>query len=122
MRFRWHAAFLVTLGFAPVVFCADPSATSNSVVSHIPRQHVESTAIAAVGYSKRRHMLEIEFVNGAMYRYFDVPAAVYRELMAADSKAQFYDFNIKGHYRSIPIRPPQKQQVPAKAPASAQDR
>ena len=25
-----------------------------------------------------------------------------------------YDFNVKGHYRSIPIRPLQKQQVPAK--------
>jgi len=121
MRCRWHAAFLVTLSFAPVVFCADPSTTSTSIVSHIPRQHVESTAIAAVGYSKRRHMLEIEFVNGAIYRYFDVPAAVYRELMVADSKARFYDFNIKGHYRSIPIRPPQNQQVPTKSPASAQN-
>ena len=95
-------------------------ANSSPIISHIPRQHVESSAIAAVGYSKRRHILEIEFVNRAVYRYLDVPPAVHRDLMSAGSKAQFYDFNIKGHYRSVPIRPPQKQQVPAKSPASAQ--
>jgi hypothetical protein len=91
-----------------VVARAEPSPTSNPIVSHIPRQHVESTAIAAVGYSKRRHILEIEFVNGAIYRYFDVPSAVHRELMSAESKARFYDSNIRRHYRSIPVRSRQK--------------
>ena len=74
----------------------------------IPRQQVQSTAIAAVGYSKRRHILEIEFVNGAIYRYFDMPRAVHRELMSSESKARFYDSNIRRRYRSIPIRPRQK--------------
>jgi len=91
------------------------------IVSHIPRQQVQSTAIAAVGYSKRRHILEIEFVNGAIYRYFDVPRAVHRELMSSESKARFYDSNIRRRYRSIPIRSRQKEQAPMKSPASAQD-
>ena len=92
----------------------EPSPAPDHVVSRIPRQPVQSTAIAKIGYSKRRHILEIEFVNGAVYRYLDVPPAIYRGLMSAGSKAQFYDFNVKGHYRSIPSRPLQKQQVPAK--------
>ena|SRR5437899_30226 len=94
---------------------ASESRSSPLVVPHIPRHRVESTAIAAIGYSKRRHILEIQFVNGAIYRYLDVLPAVYRDLMSAESKARFYDFNIKGHYRSVPIRPPQKQQVPTKS-------
>jgi len=114
------AVFVAMFDAIPGSLCADPSVTSNHIVSHIPRQHVKSSAIAAVGYSKRRHILEIEFVNRAVYRYLDVPPAVHRDLMSAGSKAQFYDFNIKGHYRSVPIRLPQKQQVPAKSPASAQ--
>ncbi|PYJ23343.1 MAG: KTSC domain-containing protein [Verrucomicrobia bacterium] len=77
----------------------------------MPRQHVESTAIAAVGYSKRRHILEIEFVNGAVYRYVDVPAAVYRDLMSAESKARFYDSNIRRHYRSVVVRPRHREQT-----------
>jgi hypothetical protein len=92
----------------------EPSPAPNHVVSRIPRQPVQSTAIAKIGYSKRRHILEIEFVNGAVYRYLDVPPAIHRGLMSAGSKAQFYDFNVKGHYRSIAIRSLQKQQVPAK--------
>jgi KTSC domain len=63
------------------------------------------------GYSKRRHILEIEFVNGAVYRYFDIPLSVHRDLMSAESKARFYDSNIRKHYRSVLIRPRQKQQA-----------
>ena len=108
------AALIALISVAPSAICAASSPTPVPITSHIPHQRVESTAIAAIGYSKRRHILEIEFANGAVYRYLDVPPAIYRGLMSAGSKARFYDFNVKGHYRSIPIRPLQKQQVPAK--------
>ena len=108
MRAAWQAAFLAMLSVTWPAFCAESSPTPNHVISHIPRQQVQSTAIAAVGYSKGQHILEIEFVNGAIYRYFDVPPAVYRHLMCAESKARFYDSNIRRRYRSIPIRPRQK--------------
>ena len=83
---------------------ADPSPTPSHIVSRIPRQAVHSTAIAKVGYSKRQHILEIEFVNGAIYRYLDVAPSVYHDLMLADSKARFYDANIRRHYHSVMIR------------------
>jgi hypothetical protein len=111
---RVSVAVFIAMHAIPSASCAEPSNEPSHIVSRIPRQPVQSTAIAKAGYSKRRHILEIEFVNGAVYRYFDVPPAVYRDLMSAASKAQFYDFNVKGHYRSIPIPPLQKQQVPAK--------
>ena len=98
---------------------AEPSPAPNHITSRIPSQPVQSTAIAKVGYSKRRHILEIEFLNGAVYRYFDVPGSAYRELMSAESKARFYDSNIKKHYRSVLIRQRQKEQAAAKSPASA---
>jgi hypothetical protein len=80
------------------------SEAHNSVVSHIPRQQVRSSAIASIGYSKRRHILEIQFVNGAVYRYLEVAPSVYRELMFADSKARYYDNRIKGNYLSLKVR------------------
>jgi hypothetical protein len=91
---------------------AGPLPTPNHITSRIPRQSVQSTAIAKVGYSKRRHILEIEFVNGAVYRYFDVPVSIYRELMSAESKARFYDSNIKKYYRSALVRQRQKAEPP----------
>jgi len=81
------------------------SEARNPVISHIPRDSVVSKGIASVGYSKRRHILEIQFTNGAIYRYLQVSPAVYRDLMAADSKTRYYDANIKGNYPSVRVRP-----------------
>ena len=110
----WLALFLAIP--SALVISAESSDSRNPapIVSHIPRQPVQSSAIAKIGYSKRRHILEIEFVNGAIYRYLDVPSAVYRDLISAESKARFYDSNIKGHYRSVRVRSQEKEQVPAK--------
>jgi hypothetical protein len=79
-----------------------PDATG--IISHIRREAVQSTAIASVGYSKRLHALEIEFRNGAIYRYREVEASVYHDLMNAPSKARFYDENIRRKYRSLHVR------------------
>ena len=81
----------------------------NPGASHIPHAPVISTGIASIGYSKRRHILEIEFVSGAVYRYLQVAPGVYRELMTADSKARYYDANIRGKYFSLRMRPRAKQ-------------
>ena len=107
--------FAVTAAMTTVLVLASgadsaKAGDSNRIVSHIPRESVNSTAIAKVAYSKRRHMLEIEFVNGAIYRYLDVTPSVYRNLMSAESKARFYDFNIRTHYRSVLVRARQKEQ------------
>jgi KTSC domain len=100
---------------------AEPSPTPDHITSRIPRQSVQSTAIAKIGYSKRRHIFEIEFVNGAIYRYFDVPLSVYRELMSAESKARFYDSNIRKHYRSVLVQPRQKEQPTDGQPITHKD-
>ena len=75
------------------------------ITSHIPRERVGSTAISEIGYSKRRHWLEIKFVSGSTYRYVDVPPSVYRDLMAADSKVGYYARYIKNNYQSVRVRP-----------------
>jgi hypothetical protein len=88
---------------------ASPARTA--VTSHIPRASVASKGIASIGYSKRLHILEIQFVNGAVYRYLQVAPSVHRDLMAADSKARYYDANIKGNYPSLRVRPSLKQEA-----------
>jgi len=107
----WFAVFIATLIVTPPAYSAEASPTPSHIISRIPRQPVESTAIAKIGYSKRRHILEIEFVNGAVYRYLGVPVTVYRDLMSAESKARFYDSNVKRRYRSVLIRSRPKEQV-----------
>ena len=105
----WFAVFIAMHAIS-AAYCAEPSNEPSHIISRIPRQPVQSTAIAKVGYSKRRRILEIEFVNGAVYRYFDIPLSVHRDLMSAESKARFYDSSIKKHYRSALVRQRQKQE------------
>jgi KTSC domain len=104
------AARLLVIGLLGVISLTSITAASAAepvqIVSHIRRAPIASTALATAGYSKRLHILEIEFWNGAIYRYLDVPASVYRDLVSADSKAHYYDTNIKGNYRSLRLRAP----------------
>jgi KTSC domain len=67
------------------------------IITRIKRVPVESTALAAVGYSKRLRALEIEFRNGAIYRYLEVAPSVYRALMNSLSKARFYQENFEAN-------------------------
>ena len=83
---------------------AASAAEPAKITSHIRREPLPSTALSAAGYSKRLHIMEVEFCNGALYRYLDVPASVYREFQTADSKAQYYVWHIKGQYRSLRLR------------------
>lgn len=75
------------------------------IISHIPREPLESNALAAVGYSPRLHALEIEFRDGLVYRYLAVPVAVYSELLSADSKARYYNQHVRGKYRCLRVKP-----------------
>jgi len=102
MRARFFCLFLL---FCALRFSIATSREESAVTSHIPRDRVESKVIASVGYSRRGHILEIEFVNGAIYRYSEVAPSVYRELMSVESKARYYDTNIKGNYPSVRVRP-----------------
>lgn len=98
--------FFVSAFAAATIALAEPSKNdSNAIVSHIPRERVQSSGLASIGYSKRRHVLEIEFTNGAVYRYVDVPPSVHRDLIAAESKTRYYALNIKRNYRSVRVRP-----------------
>ena len=111
MQRVWFAVFIATLTAIQSANCTEPTPTPSHIISHIPRQPIESTAMARIGYSKRRHILEIEFVNGAVYRYLDVPVTVYRDLISAESKARFYDSNVRRHYRSVLVRSRQKERA-----------
>jgi len=61
----------------------------------ISTSRVRSSALPSVGYDEDQQALEIEFTNGAVYRYFDVPAEVYRGLMAAESHGRYFHQHVR---------------------------
>jgi hypothetical protein len=98
---RFPPIALAILFLAALIVHAEPAP---AIVSRIKRVPVESTALASAGYSKKLQALEIEFRNGAIYRYLGVEPAVYDALLKAPSKARFYDQSIRHKYRSLHVR------------------
>lgn len=63
------------------------------------RQPVTSSNIAEIGYDEGQRTLEVLFLNGSIYQYFEVPSQIFNELMKASSAGQYLNANIKGNFR-----------------------
>ena len=61
-------------------------------------QEVDSSNVAAIGHDGIS-TLQVDFLRGSSYRYFDVTHSVFEEFLAADSKGAFLNARIKGQYR-----------------------
>lgn len=62
------------------------------------RNSVASSNITSIGYDPGSETLEIEFTNGSIYQYFNVPLGLYEQLMVAPSKGQFLNVYIRNAY------------------------
>lgn len=65
------------------------------------RAAVDSTTMRSVGYDSGQQILEIEFTSGAIYQYLEVPAKVFDELMAAESKGRYFNHEIRDDYTAL---------------------
>ena len=60
---------------------------------------VISSNLASVGYDPQTLTLEVEFSDGSIYQYFDVPETIFESLMQANSKGSFLATQIKHYFR-----------------------
>lgn len=74
--------------------------TDMSVHEHQPaqRQRVQSSCLTSVGYQAASRTLEVEFRNGSVYRYFEVPACVHEALIEAPSKGRFFATEVRDRF------------------------
>lgn len=62
------------------------------------RRVVESQIVHSVGYDIASGLMEVQFRNGWIYEYEDVPQKVFRELMSAPSHGKYLKRNIVDVY------------------------
>lgn len=62
------------------------------------RVSVSSSNIASVGHNESSQILEVEFLDGAVYEYYDVPEHVYQELITASSAGGYLAQRVKNVY------------------------
>jgi hypothetical protein len=109
LRALLDSAAVLAVVFAPLTVPAAeetsrPAERASAIISRIRHQPVDSRALASVGYSKRLRALEIAFRRGGTYRYLEVPPTLFHDLLAAESKARFYNHQVRGKYRSVRVR------------------
>jgi len=63
------------------------------------RTPVTSSNIASIGYNEQQSLLEIEFNNGGVYQYYDVPISVYQEQLNASSHGKYFAEKIRNNYQ-----------------------
>lgn len=62
------------------------------------RTRVQSSNIDSIGYAEDSETLEIEFLGGSVYQYYNVPATEYAGFVNADSQGKYFHRHIKGQY------------------------
>jgi KTSC domain-containing protein len=68
-------------------------------VSGLRGHQFDSSAIARALYDETAATLDLWYKGGDRYRYFEVPEAVYDELLRASSAGEYVNREIKPRYR-----------------------
>lgn len=63
------------------------------------RSNIESSNLVGVGYDPDTLVLEVEFKNGAVYQYDQVPKEIFDALMEADSHGSYFIKNVKNSFK-----------------------
>ena len=68
------------------------------------RKTVSSSMIASVGYAAKTRVLEIEFLSGRIYQYFEVDRDTYGALLKASSIGTYFNAYIRDEYSFVRTR------------------
>jgi hypothetical protein len=64
------------------------------------RQTVKSRILRSVGYNESIKILEIEFQNGLVYQFLDVPPKVYADLMHSGEIGKYFSEKVRPLFRT----------------------
>ena len=67
------------------------------------RTNIEgSSNLKSIGYDEQNQVVEVEFVNGRVYQYFDVSPTVYRIWWLTSDKGHYFNSIIRNYaYKEI---------------------
>lgn len=62
------------------------------------RFSVPSASLRSIGYDVKRRVLEVEFLSGKIYRYFEVPGLLLLKLLTANSIGRYFNRHIRDRF------------------------
>ena len=113
-RFRWSltspSRFCLQTGVLVHRFFTTQSGGKGGSLAH-PNEAYKiaglahrSSNISSVGYDEGTLTLEVEFTDGSVYQYFDVPESVHEGLMQASSKGAYMHTHVRDNYQYGKLR------------------
>lgn len=64
---------------------------------------VSSSSLSRIRWNEQTSTLDVEFIGGRVYQYFDVPEGIFNALRLAESHGKFFQQNIRGCYRYVQL-------------------
>lgn len=59
---------------------------------------VQSSNVMSIGYDEFSQILRVQFLNGGVYDYLNVPIHIFHALIEAPSKGTFLNHNVKNQF------------------------
>jgi len=60
---------------------------------------MQSRLLARIAYDHDQAILQLEFRDETVYRYFQVPSQIYQDILHADSKGAYFNHHIRNVFR-----------------------
>lgn len=73
------------------------------MMNDVQMDDVRSSNIRKVGYDFNKNELHVQFRNGSVYVYSEVPPQTHRDLIAADSVGGYLNNHIKDKFTYVKI-------------------
>ena len=66
----------------------------------LERQPVKSRILRSVGYDDNTKILEIEFQNGLVYQFLNVPLKVYTDLIRSSEIGKYFTEKVRSRFQT----------------------
>ncbi len=60
--------------------------------------------IKGINYENETRLLEVSFINGVIFRYFDVPSQIATSFISSNTNVEFFNKNIRSRFINLKVR------------------